>query len=109
MGDVKSFRGNFGSENSGQTNDGPLFERASSYQVTRLRELVWPGPWTGKSGRGQPNGRQAFCEPGQWSGDLGARQVAGGFKGSAQRLGELTTLGRRRAGGCDGPEDDDEA
>ena len=40
MGDVKSFRGNFGSEDSGQTNDGPLFERASSYQVTRLRELV---------------------------------------------------------------------
>jgi hypothetical protein len=40
MDDVKSFRRTFGSEDSGQTNDGPLVERASSYQVTRLRESV---------------------------------------------------------------------
>jgi hypothetical protein len=37
------FVGIFGSEDGGQTNDGPLVERASSYQVTRLRESVNPG------------------------------------------------------------------
>ena len=42
MDDVNPFRGSFGSEDSGQTNDGPLIERASSYQVTRLRESVNP-------------------------------------------------------------------
>ena len=36
------FEGIFGSEDSGQTNDGPLVERAGSYQVTRLRESVNP-------------------------------------------------------------------
>ena len=36
------FEGIFGGEDSGQTNDGPLVERASSYQVTRLRESVNP-------------------------------------------------------------------
>jgi len=40
MDDVKTFQGIFGSEDSGQTNDGPLIERAGSYQVTLLRESV---------------------------------------------------------------------
>ena len=47
------FEGFSGSEDSGQTNDGPLVVRASSYQVTRLREIGEPGPWIGKSGRSQ--------------------------------------------------------
>ncbi len=34
------FEGIFGSEDSGQTNDGPLVRRANSYQVTRLRQSV---------------------------------------------------------------------
>ncbi len=62
------FEGNFGSEDSGQTNDGPLVEEGkllSGHASSRVGE---PGPWTGKSGRGQPNGRQAYGEPGPWSG-----------------------------------------
>ena len=56
MDDVKSFRGIFGSEDSGQTNDGPLVVEGkllSGHASSRVGE---PGPWTGISGAGQSHG-----------------------------------------------------
>src|SRR5271169_5896652 len=51
---VNPFRGNFGSEDSGQTNDGPLVEEGTLLSGHASSRVGEPGPWTGISVTGQP-------------------------------------------------------